>query len=117
MSEIINPFEKPVEICKRCKNRGYYPVLVKRESVGPSTEPPETSVMFCVCDSGRQLRQITIEFRLADLEDLCSIILPIVEKAKGSLHKPEEAGKELQALYDQLTGLLNRLTEAAKEDK
>lgn len=101
-------------LCPKCQNKGYYPMLVKAEV--PGQEEMQT-VMFCVCQSGRQLRQITIEFRLSDLEDLSAAILPSIQKAKDFLHKPDEALKELQALEDQLNTLLTQLRNASMEDK
>lgn len=109
------PIDPPPQLdCSRCSNRGYYPMIIAPET--PDGESKQT-VMFCTCNSGRQLRQISIEFRLSDLEELMRAVMPALEKARSLLHKPEEAGKEIDELIANLNLLLDRIRNAERRPK
>ena len=97
--------------CPKCEQRGYYELLVKAEA----GQDQKSMVMFCKCENGARFREITIDFRLNDLSSFADEVLPMVKKARETLHKPEESGKILKELEDQIQALLTRIKESAKD--
>mgnify|MGYP001603500845 CR=1 FL=1 len=100
--------------CPKCQNKGYYPFLIQPIRAEDS---PQQTVMFCACLNGRQLRQITVEFRLNDLEELAGLILPMLEKTKDEMHKPNDALKTVNQLIDQINELLGRIRNAERDER
>ena len=71
--------------------------------------------MFCACEAGKQLRLITIEFRLGDLVELSDFLLIRLRKCSDLLHEPDKAGKELIAIIDHLLDLQTKLRQAERD--
>lgn len=109
MSEILQPTNND---CKRCGNKGYTHLLYKAGENGET----QSMFTFCTCDGGKQLRQITVDFRLADLASFAKEILPRLDKAKGLLHNPEEAGKEIQLLQNEIRNLMSKVEKATQNE-
>lgn len=97
--------------CDKCDKRGYYELLAKVET----GQEAKSMVMFCKCENGQRLREITIDFRLNDISSFADEVLPRLKKAQEVLHKPEEAGKILKELQDEIESLVLRIKESAKE--
>ena len=90
-----------LEMCEKCHNRGYYQLIVSGNQ--------GAAEMFCVCVNGIKLRNLTNAFRLNDLKEFSKSVLPRIEKAHSQLHIPEEAGKELLSLKQEIQDVLEKI--------
>lgn len=97
--------------CAKCSGKGYYHMMYKAESGSEE----KSMMMYCVCEDGLQLRQIMLDTRLADLSAFAKEVLPRIEKIERELHKPDEAGKDLKALQDDIRLLMSKVEKAANE--
>lgn len=105
--------------CAKCDNKGYYLMMVAPASTlitpGAPLSERQQQMMFCACPTGRDFRNLTIEFRLGDLEQLAGLILPALSRAQAKLVTPEEAGKEIQAVITSIETMLDRIRKAFGE--
>lgn len=105
--------------CTKCYNKGYYLLIVTAPGTiavpGQQPAEPQQQMMFCACPNGRDFRNLTIEFRLGDLEALADIILPALSRAQAKLINPTEAGKEIQGVIESLEAMVDRVRKAFGE--
>lgn len=97
--------------CTKCDGKGYYHMMYKAEG----GKPEESMMMFCSCKDGLQFRQISVDMRLADMKAFANEVLPRIEKAEKALHTPDEAGKELKSLKDDIQELLKKVEQSTKQ--
>ena len=86
-------------ICSRCKNHGFYEMLAKQDT-------GQNLKMFCVCPFGKEIRELTLELRLNDLDNLAKSLLPKIQEAREKLHAPEEANKLLEEVINEVTDIM-----------
>lgn len=96
-------------LCAKCENKGYIPAFIQPARAG---DVPTQTAMFCTCSSGVNLRMLTIEFRLADLEEIATYFLPGLWEVKASLHEPSKASTGLDNMIREFNGLLERARKA-----
>ena len=104
ISTLLN---KKEEICPRCKNYGYYSIGVRGRS--------ETVFMFCTCEIGKNLRTLSMEWRVNDIKAMANNILPRIDAIKAKLHEPEKASIFLDELKKEIKELIERSEKALKE--
>lgn len=109
---IFTPTRQP-EFCKTCHNRGYYHlgILVKD---APNLGEKKT-MAFCACDIGRQLYQISIDFRFADLKAFSDPLLKSLRECENRWRDREQARKILRQSVLELEKLVTRLEEEANK--
>ena len=96
-----------VIVCDRCRNYGYYDIGI--------IESTKKTLMFCLCPIGKGLRKLSIEWRLNDLQGLLSDVMPRLNLTKDKLAKPDEAGRILDCLMEDLEKVKEKLEKALHE--
>jgi len=81
-----------IERCKVCDNKGYRPLIFMQG------DKKQESMMFCKCELGQKLNNLTKAFRLEDLKSFANEILPKLKEIQENLYSPSEVGRLLQNL-------------------
>ena len=104
--------EKKPDICNACQNRGY--LALKVQPSRPEESPMQT-MTFCACDAGKQLHQISVEFRLGDLREAAEPILYVLRECENKWGNRSEAKRILRSAITSLETLLRGLEEKAEK--
>lgn len=99
--------KKMVDVCQKCSNYGYYQIGFKGSD--------EAMQMFCACPIGKELSKLTAKWRIEDIKRVVDRLIPKLEDIKAKLIKPDEAGKLLVEVIDELNGLQKKSNEALKK--
>ena len=84
---------------------------------GRAGDSPMQTAMFCVCSNGVNLRMLTIEFRLGDLEEVATYFLSGLRAAKDLLHEPGKAGAAIDSMIFGFEGMLDRARKSNEENE
>ena len=96
--------------CIRCANLGFC-------EFGVSKSKFNVMRMWCACEFGRMLKDISIEIRLNDLVILADNIVPRLEEVRKNLSVPSEALKNLDELIDDITTMVRKTASVFAEEK
>lgn len=113
---IFTPFEKE-ELCKICKNKGYHQMLVKPEE--GIKGPDMTMMSFCACEVGKQLHQISKDFRREDLRMFAKPLLDSLRQLENKWKNRDEARGILRKIVLGTEKLLEEVerSESTKNDE
>ena len=94
--------------CAKCGNLGFY-------EMGFSDASGWKVSMFCLCEYGKIIRELTIELRLIDLTALAKEFIPKISEVKNNLANPTVAGDMLDKMKEDLKTIIEKTIKGLEE--
>jgi len=96
--------ENKINVCKKCKNYGYYEVKVR--------ETQEIVQWLCACPIGQHLKQMKIKWELEIINQIATDTHARLRIIKNNLHEPTKASKFIDTLLEDIEKLQKKTQKA-----